>query len=200
MYDASSIQPEGREIEISRENQDSQRELPKGTRCSSKEKTLPSPEEVGAWLDYHPRTGEFWWKKGKQSGKRAGYSKSEGYRCIKLFGVCVYEHRLAFYLERGFWPPDKVDHKNGNPSDNRFKNLRLATHSENMMNTRLWRTNTSGVKGVSWCERLNRWRVRLTVNRRERHFGYYENFEDAKTASKEAHKKAHGRFAPAHSL
>ena len=36
-------------------------------------------------------------------------------------------------------------------------------------------TNTSGVKGVSWCKRDNKWRV--TIDRK--HVGYYETFEKA---------------------
>ena len=39
--------------------------------------------------------------------------------------------------------------------------------------------NTSCVKGVSWFKRDMKWRVRIGVNEKQIHIGYYDNIEDA---------------------
>jgi len=54
-----------------------------------------------------------------------------------------------------------VDHKNGNGIDNRKENLRNATRSQNMANTRKKAKRTSRYKGVSWDRFRNKWRVTL---------------------------------------
>jgi hypothetical protein len=39
--------------------------------------------------------------------------------------------------------------------------------------------NTSCVKGVSWFKRDMKWLVRIGVNEKQIHIGYYDNIEDA---------------------
>lgn len=61
----------------------------------------------------------------------------------------VYMHRFI----TGAQPGEQVDHKNHNRLDNRRSNLRVCTVKENQQNRKL--------KRYRWCERLNRWEVRL---------------------------------------
>jgi hypothetical protein len=54
-------------------------------------------------------------------------------------------HRLILGLDD---PAISADHKNGNGLDNRRKNLRVATHPQNMANRHRHRLSKSGFIGV----------------------------------------------------
>lgn len=80
-----------------------------------------------------------------------------------------------------------TDHINGSGLDNRRINLRSVTISENMRNMTRSVRNTSGVIGVSWHKTNKKWLVtiRTSVNV-NKYLGYFENFEDAVAARKQA--------------
>lgn len=59
----------------------------------------------------------------------------------------VYLHRLITNAPEGFC----VDHINRDPLDNRKKNLRICTPSENSMNKQGW--SNTGVKGIHKTEK-----------------------------------------------
>ena len=94
-------------------------------------------EDIDPWFTYNQRTGVITWKKSTNSsvvvGNRAGHIK-DNRRRIGFRGMCVWEHRLAWLLHTGEWPNIEIDHINGCPTDNRIKNLRLATRLENANN------------------------------------------------------------------
>ena len=92
-------------------------------------------------------------------------------------------------------PPDKeVDHINGDPLDNRRENLRFATRAQQMRN-RQSRCGQSVYKGVSWHEKAKRWRATITIDRKQKHLGYYEKQEDAATAYNKCAVEVWGEFA-----
>ena len=88
-----------------------------------------------------------------------------------------------------------VDHRNGDSTDNRRSNLRLATLSENNRNMGLSSRNTSGFKGVSYYASRNKYRAYIKLNGNRKHLGYFETAEDAAEAYDEAARKLHGEFA-----
>src|ERR1017187_6539686 len=69
---------------------------------------------------------------------------------------CISMHRLL----AGF-PPFSLDHKNGNGLDNRRRNLRPATSSEQAMNRRLRNDNKTGFTGVYWHKRDGVWHAQI---------------------------------------
>lgn len=88
-----------------------------------------------------------------------------------------------------------VDHRNGNVHDNRRCNLRICTASENMRNSKRPKNNKSGVKGVYWNKKAQKWRAYIMVDCKEIHLGYFSDIDDAKKVHDEAAIKYHGEFA-----
>jgi hypothetical protein len=66
-------------------------------------------------------------------------------------------HRMAWLLMTGSWPADEIDHINHVKDDNRWGNLREATHQQNMKNQKMSRLNVSGYTGVSWHRGKKLW-------------------------------------------
>ena len=93
-------------------------------------------------------------------------------------------------------PADKVvDHINHNVKDNRMSNLRVVTTSENLMNRGIDRRNKSGATGVFWNRFVGRWFVYITINRKINRIGWFDDYDDAVLARKEAESKYFGEFA-----
>lgn len=88
----------------------------------------------------------------------------------------------------------KVDHKNRNRLDNRRCNLRKCNDFQNSWNSGLRSNNTSGVKGVSFYKRINKWVAYITVHKKYIHLGHFDNIEDAARIRKEAEVRYLGDF------
>jgi hypothetical protein len=104
-------------------------------------------------------------------------------------------HRVIMIriLERELLPSEFVDHIDGNTLNNCRSNLRLATHNQNVWNSRLPITNTSGYKGV-YSER-GKWRAHINVYGRYIHLGYYNDPEMAGIAYNHAALRYYGDYA-----
>lgn len=105
----------------------------------------------------------------------------------------VYLHRLILGLNK----MDKfdVDHINHKVNDNRKENLRICTHQDNIMNSKLAKNNTSGVTGVRFETSFNKWIACIMLNYKTIHLGLYDDFDDAVKARKEAEEKYFGEYA-----
>jgi hypothetical protein len=98
-------------------------------------------------------------------------------------------------MHYGEWPSGEIDHINGVRTDNRVENLRVATRSENMQNTKKPVTNKSGKKGVSWDKTTGKWRAEIRANGKKYNLGRFKTIEEAFKAHESAADKLHRCFA-----
>lgn len=151
------------------------------------------------FLDYNSNTGVFTWKinrtKNTKAGDVAGYNMPDGYIRITLGGIKYKAHRLAWLYVNGVMPELMIDHINGNPSDNRIQNLRLATDNQNQYNKKISINNTSGIKGVSFHKPSKRWQASIRINGKRLHLGYFDDIKIAESIIIDARIKYHNEFA-----
>lgn len=112
-------------------------------------------------ITYNQLTGKLHWTQSLLNraacrGKEAGSVKTDGYIAIQLDGHLMGAHVLIWFYMTGEWPKTGIDHKDRNPSNNTWLNLRLATKSENAENR--------GFTGLSWHSRDQYWNVCLQKN------------------------------------
>lgn len=88
-----------------------------------------------------------------------------------------------------------IDHKNHNTLDNRKENLRVATVSQNQMNTGIRINNTSGATGVYKYKSAEKWFARIKINQKTIHLGTFNSFEDALNARIKAEEKYFGDYS-----
>ena len=90
-----------------------------------------------------------------------------------------------------------IDHIDRDRLNNRKKNLRTATDHENGINQSRRKDNKSGIIGVRWWERDQKWLAQIKYNYKRYFLGYYEDFDDAVKARLNAELKFFGQeFAP----
>lgn len=95
-----------------------------------------------------------------------------------------------------------VDHIGGKPTRNdcRKGNLRLATREENAHNQDLHSNNTSGVTGVYWLKREQKWSAEIYINGKKKNLGRFKEFDDAVKKRKEAEEIYFGEFSRPNSV
>ena len=133
-------------------------------------------------LYYNPLTGLFYHKYQKNGRVKANTlagCKGLDYVFIGVMGESYKAHRLAWLYMTGKFPKIDIDHKDKNPFNNAFGNLRLATQVCNQRNRKISVNNTSGIKGVSFCVTNGKWVASLRYKGRTKTLGYYLDKENA---------------------
>lgn len=95
-------------------------------------------------------------------------------------------HKLINNTPDGF----HTDHINRNKLDNRRCNLRTATVSQNIINAKGWKNNTSGRRGVYWYK--NAWCAEIKLHQKKIYLGRYKDFLDAVSVREKAEKQYFG--------
>jgi hypothetical protein len=151
-----------------------------------------------ASFSYNPESGTLTWvrkQRGRPVGSRAGTPNKRGEILVQIDGKHYYAHRIAWVLQTGNWPKDMIDHANGNPSDNRWSNLREASASDNQHNKRVQKNNKSGIKGAHFCSRSKKFRAGIRFGGKYRHLGMFNTAEEAGRAYAKAAREQWGEFA-----
>jgi hypothetical protein len=104
---------------------------------------------------------------------------------------CILLHRLI--LSPGPW--QHVDHVNHDGLDNRRRNLRLATASQNQGNQRPRPGTSSRFKGVHLRKDTLRWEAYFSRHRKKTYLGCFDSETEAALAYDAAVTQAFGAFA-----
>lgn len=151
-------------------------------------------------LNYNPLTGSFVWKSrsdisanvnARFIGKPAGWQRKDSYLFIGIQGTVFLASHLAYRMMTGKFPKNEIDHEDTDPSNNRWKNFRPATRSQNMSNTRA----RNGFKGVSLTTNKQRWRARIGYQKKHFYIGTYDTEQAAHAAYCEVATRLHKKFA-----
>lgn len=148
-------------------------------------------------FDYIPETGEFIRKitaGGEVAGTVAGSLNDQGYVKLNIDRQLFAGHRLAWVWMFGTWPKNEIDHINGIRNDNRIANLREATITQQCRNSKKYKNNTSGYKGVNWSHEFQRWEARIRVEGRLQLIGRFKNIEAAAAAYSQRANEVFGEF------
>lgn len=151
-------------------------------------------------FSYDPASGILARLTTRNAGKPCGTVFSTGHMNIYVDGKMVGVHRIAWALHYGEYPLLEVDHINGDGSDNRIRNLRLATSSQNNQNRRMSSRNRSGVKGV-FQVKVHRggdrryWRVSVGYGGGKYYITHFDCLGAAVKHSREMRLKLHKEFA-----
>jgi hypothetical protein len=160
-------------------------------------------------LDYNPKTGVFVWRERpakyfdsegnyktwnkRFAGKQAGFLHSSGYIRIKLNLIPMNAHILAYFYVHKKWPVLDIDHYDKNRSNNKIKNLREATDTQNGANRKISKNNKLGLKGV--CLNKNKYRAQIYIDYKQIYLGSFHTPEEAHAAYCKAARELFGDFA-----
>lgn len=174
---------------------------------------FPSIELLRKLVRYEPDTGKLFWLPRTADIVPSVYARNPfntkhanteirkrnlGYVVVSMFlNTIPYElrgHRVAWALQTGAWPKDELDHKNGIRDDNRFDNLREATHAQNNQNKPAQSNNKSGHKGVHRHSQNPKWVSQIRVDGKRRNLGSFDTVEEAAAAYNAAAKALQKEF------
>lgn len=152
----------------------------------------PSKERLNELLEYNPETGVVKWKYhpnrtdliGKPVDRKSG---SHGYIVCSVDGHKYGLHRLIYKMVTG-QEPVIIDHANGKRDDNRWCNISNVTHQENNLNASLMSNNKSGVTGVFYHEKQQRYLATVRIECVSIHLGSFKTIEEAAACRQGANK------------
>jgi hypothetical protein len=155
-------------------------------------------EALKAEVHYDPHTGIFTRAKSNnlkvRVGDVAGWTSKEGYICMRIQGKGYKAHRLAWLYMTGETPDKYLDHINRVKSDNRWDNLRLATASQNRINTDIRIDNSCSAVGVSKVSNANRYIARGQLHGERVYLGCFKTIAEASLAYTTFAKTHYGEY------
>lgn len=96
----------------------------------------------------------------------------------------IYLHRYIMNNPNGI-----VDHINHNTLDNRKENLRITNNANNLRNGNIRKNNKSGINGVYYDKKRNKYSASIKVNYKNIFLGRFKTLEEAIKIRKQAELK-----------
>ena len=166
-------------------------------------------DELVSYIAYDAETGKAFWKERLLSsfktpaackrwnkqffGKELGCADSEGYRVACFKRVQFKVHIAIWYLYYGVLPENLLDHEDGVRDNNKIKNLRKATNTENQWNAKPRENCVSSHKGVHFYR--GKWVSRIQISRKRVFLGRFETEMEAHRAYQKAAQELQKEFA-----
>jgi len=159
-------------------------------------------EEAIRKFTYDPNTGDIKWRNAAgrwgriPAGTKATSVDSKGYLYVHIYdpetrkSINIRAHRLIWLMVYKENPKETIDHINKIRTDNRLCNLRLATKSQQLFNTRIRSDNKCGATGVS-PTRHGTYQARIWKNGKSQCLGTYKTIKEAKESYEKAKKELH---------
>jgi hypothetical protein len=126
--------------------------------------------------------------------------RSQTFYCVRNINIngkkgieLLHRVILSRIMGRELLRHEHTDHIDRNGLNNQRSNLRMSTHSQNMMNRTSW-GKTSNYKGVSWYKRREKWQVVIGLNKKLFHLGYFDDEYEAHLAYCEKAKELFGEY------
>lgn len=145
-------------------------------------------------LHYKQETGEFYKITGPKtarniSQKLAGCLDKDGYRVITIDYSEHRGHQLVWLLETGAYSEKILDHKDGNPANNRIDNLRETDHQGNSQNRQGPNKGKFGGLPIGVYPRGDRFYAEIRVNKKPVKLGTFATVAEAENAHLIARRK-----------
>lgn len=141
---------------------------------------------------YNPETGEFKRRNGNKTGW-VEYTKLKMYLRLSINYKKYHIHRLIFLYMTGEFPQDTIDHIDGDSLNNKWNNLRAVSMKVNNQNLGLFYSNKSGISGVWFNPKRQRWDATIKINEKTTHVYYGKDFFEACCARKSAENLHYNR-------
>lgn len=142
--------------------------------------------------------GKLKWKVRKalcvKVGRCVGCLNRSGYLVVSIEKRQYLVHRLIFLWVHGYLPR-MIDHRDGDPLNNRIENLRECSAQENGRNRKKSRKKSSDFKGVVWVSSAKRWRSQIYVDNKLISLGYFNDEVIAAKAYNDRAKELFGDYA-----
>jgi hypothetical protein len=107
------------------------------------------------------------------------YLGSQGYPSTRIYSKNGEGRNFGMHKIITNTTKEIIDHKNRNRLDNRRFNLIISNKSKNAVNSNLRANNSSGVTGVSFSKRQNKWRSYISSNGKRLELGWFKDLEIA---------------------